>query len=55
MTQFKLHTLETAPEGSKGILEEAQKQNGFIPNFNHITHTPLDKQIEAFKWEPSSD
>jgi len=36
MTQFKLHTLETAPEGSKGILEEAQKQNGFIPNLYKI-------------------
>jgi uncharacterized peroxidase-related enzyme len=32
MTQFKLHTLETAPEGSKEILAAALKQNGFIPN-----------------------
>lgn len=36
MTQFKLHTLETAPEGAKEILEEAQKQNGFIPNLYKI-------------------
>lgn len=32
MTNFKLHTLETAPEDSKEILEGALKQNGFIPN-----------------------
>lgn len=32
MTEFKLHTLETAPEGSKEILSGALKQNGFIPN-----------------------
>lgn len=32
MAQFKLHTVETAPEGSKEILSAALKQNGFIPN-----------------------
>jgi hypothetical protein len=32
MTEFKLHTLETAPEGSNEILSAALKQNGFIPN-----------------------
>jgi len=32
MTEFNLHTLETAPEGSKEILSGALKQNGFIPN-----------------------
>lgn len=32
MTNFKLHTLETAPEGSKETLSGALKQNGFIPN-----------------------
>ena len=36
MTQFKLHTFETAPEGSKEILEGAKKQNGFIPNLYAI-------------------
>lgn len=29
MTQFKLHTIKSAPEGSKEILEGALKQNGF--------------------------
>ncbi|PKP51385.1 MAG: carboxymuconolactone decarboxylase [Bacteroidetes bacterium HGW-Bacteroidetes-1] len=32
MSKFTLHTLETAPEGSKEILAGALKQNGFIPN-----------------------
>lgn len=36
MTQFRLHTIETAPEGSKEILEGALKQNGFIPNLYKI-------------------
>jgi AhpD family alkylhydroperoxidase len=36
MTQFKLHTIETAPEGSKETLNSALKQNGFIPNLYAI-------------------
>lgn len=36
MTEFKLYTLETAPEGSKEILSNALKQNGFIPNLYGI-------------------
>lgn len=32
MTTFKLHTIDTAPEESKELLETALKQNGFIPN-----------------------
>lgn len=32
MSKFTLHTIETAPEGSKEILAGALKQNGFIPN-----------------------
>ncbi len=36
MTQFKLHTIESAPEGSKEMLEGALKQNGFIPNLYGI-------------------
>lgn len=31
MSNFKIHTVESAPEESKTILEGAQKQNGFIP------------------------
>jgi len=36
MTQFKLHTIKSAPEGSKEILEGALKQNGFVPNLYGI-------------------
>jgi hypothetical protein len=36
MTAFKLHTIESAPEGSKEILKGALKQNGFIPNLYGI-------------------
>jgi len=32
MSDFKLHTVETAPEGSKEILTGALKAYGFIPN-----------------------
>ena len=36
MVSFKLHNIETAPEGSKETLSEALKQNGFIPNLYAI-------------------
>jgi uncharacterized peroxidase-related enzyme len=36
MTTFKLHTIESAPEGSKEMLKGALKQNGFIPNLYGI-------------------
>jgi uncharacterized peroxidase-related enzyme len=36
MELFSVHSLETAPEGSKGTLEGVQKQNGFIPNLYGI-------------------
>ncbi|UJB67696.1 carboxymuconolactone decarboxylase family protein [Acaryochloris sp. 'Moss Beach'] len=32
MTNFILHTEETAPEGSKAILQGAKKAYGFVPN-----------------------
>jgi uncharacterized peroxidase-related enzyme len=32
MTNFKIHTLDTAPEDSKGVLEGLEKNLGFIPN-----------------------
>ena len=32
MTTFPIHTIESAPEASKPLLEKAQKQIGFIPN-----------------------
>jgi uncharacterized peroxidase-related enzyme len=36
MEDFKVHTVETAPEGSKEILDCAQKSLGFIPNLYGI-------------------
>jgi uncharacterized peroxidase-related enzyme len=36
MTKFEIHTIETAPENSKELLEGAQKQLGFIPNLYGI-------------------
>ncbi len=32
MTDFKVHTIESAPEASKPTLEKAQKTLGFVPN-----------------------
>lgn len=36
MSQFRLHTIETAPDGSKELLRVALKQNGFVPNLYAI-------------------
>lgn len=36
MSNFKFHTIETAPEGSKAILEGAQKQMGMIPGLYSV-------------------
>lgn len=36
MSNFKFHTIETAPEGSKAILEGAQKQMGMILAFTQL-------------------
>lgn len=33
MTEFTIHTPQTAPEGSRDVLEQFQKKNGFVPNF----------------------
>lgn len=32
MTALNVHTIESAPEGSRSILEQAQKTLGFVPN-----------------------
>jgi len=32
MTRFKLHTIETAPEASRAMLEASRKELGFVPN-----------------------
>lgn len=36
MSDFKLHTVETAPAKSKAILEGAQKQMGMVPGLYSV-------------------
>ncbi|MGY5355338.1 carboxymuconolactone decarboxylase family protein [Wenyingzhuangia sp. IMCC45467] len=31
-----IHTIESAPEGSKALLEASQKNNGFLPNLHGV-------------------
>jgi len=41
MTKFTTHTAETAPAGSKAMLEGAQAKMGFIPNiFGNMAEAP---------------
>lgn len=47
MSKFPIHTIETAPEGSKPLLEGAQKKLGFIPNlFGALAEAPV--ALEAY-------
>lgn len=48
MTKFKLHTIETAPEGSKETLSGALKQNGFIPNL-YATMAESPEVLKAYR------
>jgi len=36
MTDFQIHTAETAPEASKPLLEASKKSAGFIPNLHGV-------------------
>lgn len=36
MSDFKLHTLESAPEGSKPLLENSVKSFGMVPNLHAV-------------------
>ena len=47
MTKFNVHTLESAPEGSKPLLEQLDKQLGFIPNLA-ATMAESPSLLEAF-------
>ena len=41
MSEFKIHTVDTAPEGSKAILEGAISQMGVVPNlFGTMAESP---------------
>lgn len=39
MTTFPVHTLDSAPEASKNLLEQTQKNFGFIPNLIAVMAT----------------
>jgi len=47
MTEFNIHTVESAPEGSKPALEQLKKQVGFIPNLA-ATMAESPYLLEAF-------
>ena len=47
MTDFKIHTLETAPEGSQALLQGLEDQLGFVPNLA-ATMAESPALIEAF-------
>jgi uncharacterized peroxidase-related enzyme len=47
MTKFNIHTIESAPEGSKPILEQLKKQVGFLPNLA-ATMAESPALLEAF-------
>ena len=36
MTKLKVHNIETAPEGSKALLETSQKAYGMIPGLHGV-------------------
>ena len=36
MTTLKVHNIETAPEGSKGLLEKSQKSFGMLPGLHGV-------------------
>ncbi len=47
MTNFKIHTIETAPEASVPVLETINKNMGFVPNlFGALAEAPA--AIEAY-------
>lgn len=48
MTDFTLHTEETAPDASKPLLAESQKAYGMIPNL-HATMAEAPGLLEAYK------
>lgn len=47
MAEFNIHTIESAPQGSKPSLEQLQKQVGFIPNLA-ATMAESPYLLEAF-------
>ena len=48
MTTLKVHNIETAPEGSKALLENSQKAYGMIPGLHGVL-AGAPKVLEAYQ------
>jgi uncharacterized peroxidase-related enzyme len=48
MSDFTIHTIETAPDASKPLLEESQKSFNFIPNLHGVL-AQSPQALEAYK------
>ena len=48
MTTLKIHNIETAPEGSKALLENSQKSFGMIPGLHGVL-AGAPKTLEAYQ------
>lgn len=48
MTEFTLHTVDSAPEGSKPLLEDSLKSFGMIPNL-HAVMAASPQVLDAYK------
>jgi uncharacterized peroxidase-related enzyme len=47
MSEFTLHTVESAPEAARAMLQGAQKQTGFVPNlYANLANAPA--ALEAY-------
>lgn len=62
MSRFKNHTVESAPEGARQVLEGAQKSLGFVPNlYARLAESPaalnayldLGKRFESSSLSPT--
>jgi uncharacterized peroxidase-related enzyme len=47
MTKFTIHTLETAPESARPLLEQLEQRLGFVPNLA-ATMAESPRMLEAF-------
>lgn len=48
MVDFTIHTVESAPEGAKALLEDSQKSFGMVPNL-HAAMAESPEALDAYK------
>lgn len=48
MTDFTIHTIDSAPEDSKPLLEKSMKNSGFVPNL-HGVFAEAPELLEAYQ------